>query len=121
MHEAPLRDRWLRLLPSLALGGAIWLSPVPTGVDPDGWHTLAVFAAVILGLLLRPFAMSSVVLLGILVLVVTKSLGPTSKDALHTALEGFADTTVWLVVAAFLLAVQFPVSLKVSQSRHSTM
>ena len=104
MHETPLPRRWARLLPSLVLGTAIWFSPVPEGVQVEGWHTLAVFAAVILGLLLRPFAMSSVVLLGMLVLIVTKTLGPTSKDALHTALEGFANTTVWLVVAAFLLA-----------------
>lgn len=104
MHETPLPRRWARLLPSLVLGTAIWFSPVPEGVQPEGWHTLAVFAAVILGLLLRPFAMSSVVLLGMLVLVVTKTLGASSKDALHTALEGFANTTVWLVVAAFLLA-----------------
>lgn len=104
MHDTRLASRWARLLPSLILGATLWFSPVPAGVDPAGWHTLAVFAAVILGLLLRPFAMSSVVLLGILVLVLTNTLGATSKDALHTALEGFANTTVWLVVIAFLLA-----------------
>ncbi|WP_265571407.1 DASS family sodium-coupled anion symporter [Sphingomicrobium nitratireducens] len=102
--DTPLEARWLRLIPSLVLGLAIWIAPVPQGVAPEGWHTLAVFAATILGLLLRPFAMASIVLLGILVLIVTGALGPTSKDALQTALTGFADTTVWLVVAAFLIA-----------------
>ncbi|MBW0145670.1 DASS family sodium-coupled anion symporter [Sphingomicrobium clamense] len=104
MSDAPLQRRWLRLVPSIVLGAVIWFSPVPDGVQPEGWHTLAVFAAVILGLLLRPFAMSTIVIGGILVLVVTNTLGSKSKDALQVALSGFANTTVWLVVAAFLLA-----------------
>ena len=104
MHDKPMSSRWARLLPSLLVGATIWLSPAPAGVDPAGWHTLAVFAAVIIGLLLRPFAMSTIVLGGILVLVLTNTLGEKSKDSLEVALSGFANTTVWLVVAAFLLA-----------------
>lgn len=97
-------ERWSRLGICVAVGLILWIWPVPTGVDPAGWRVLAVFAATIVGLLLRPFAMSTVVLFGLLVLVVTKTIGETSRDALEAALVGFSNTTVWLVVAAFLIA-----------------
>ena len=104
MGEMPIIERWGRLGICAAVGLALWFWPAPAGVDPAGWHVLAVFAATIVGLLLRPFAMSTVVLFGLLVLVVTQTIGDTSRASLEVALTGFSNTTVWLVVAAFLIA-----------------
>ncbi|MBB3763159.1 DASS family sodium-coupled anion symporter [Sphingomicrobium lutaoense] len=102
--QLTMKARWARLAPCLVLGIVLLMIPAPEGVEPRGWHVLAVFAATILALLLRPFAMSTNVLVGIMVLVLTQSLGEGSKASLETALLGFANTTVWLVVAAFLIA-----------------
>ncbi len=104
MGEMSLFERSARLGICAALGLILWFWPVPAGVEPDGWRVLAVFAATILGLLLRPFAMSTVVLFGLLVLVVTQTIGEDSRSSLEAALVGFSNTTVWLVVAAFLIA-----------------
>ncbi|WP_260483450.1 anion permease [Sphingomicrobium flavum] len=98
------RQRWTRLLICIAVGAVIWFLPPPEGVDQQGWHILAVFAATILSLLLRPYPMAVMVLAGLLVLILTRQAGETSKEALEASLSGFADTTVWLVVAAFLIA-----------------
>lgn len=104
MGEMTLQQRWTRLAACIAFGAILWLLPAPQGMDPAGWHILAVFAATILSLLLRPFAMGTMVLVGLLVLIVTGTIGEKMKDGLQAALTGFSNTTVWLVVAAFLIA-----------------
>ena len=37
----------------IAVGAAIWLTPVPEGVDPSSWHLLALFVATIVGFILH--------------------------------------------------------------------
>jgi len=90
--------RWPRFAACLAIGVAIWLVGPPQGVPPAGWHVLAVFTATIASFLLRPLAMGPTVLLALITLAIT---GALEVDAV---LAGFGDSTVWLVVAAFLLA-----------------
>ena len=82
----------------LLVGMLIWILPVPAGVEPTGWQVFAVFVATIVGFLVRPLPMGPVVLLALILLASVQSL--TFKEAL----SGFGDTTVWLVVAAFLIA-----------------
>ncbi|NNE92109.1 MAG: DASS family sodium-coupled anion symporter [Verrucomicrobiales bacterium] len=106
---SPMR-RWISLAICLAVGAAIWFSPVPEGVTENGWHVLAVFVATILSFILRPYPMGTMVLTGILILVLTHSFvdetsEKPSKEALAYALaKSYGDTTVWLVVAAFLIS-----------------
>ena len=82
----------------LLVGIGIALVPAPAGVTPAGWNTFAVFVATITGFLLRPLPMGPMVLLALVV------LGATGTLTFKRALTAYADTTVWLVVAAFLLA-----------------
>ena len=107
--------RWPQLLVCVSIGAVLWFAPVPPGLTPAAWHILGIFAATIAGLLLRPLPMGAVVLLGVVVLAATGTLAPIDppeqptqkeilKHSLQEALAGFGDTTVWLVVAAFLLA-----------------
>ncbi len=77
---------------------AIWLCTGYTDVTAKAWHIFAVFIAVICSFILRPYPMGMMVLMGLLALVISSTL--TIKESL----SGFADSTVWLVVAAFLLA-----------------
>lgn len=67
-------------------------------VDPKAWRIFAVFIAVIVSFILRPYPMGMMVMIGLLVLIISNTI------TLKESLGGFADTTVWLVVAAFLLA-----------------
>ncbi|MFI5338929.1 MAG: DASS family sodium-coupled anion symporter [Candidatus Methylomirabilales bacterium] len=79
----------------------IWLLPSPAGVAPKAWHLLAIFAATIAGLILQPLPMGAVVLVGTMTTALTNTLSPAD------ALNGFANTTVWLIFAAFLFARGF--------------
>jgi DASS family divalent anion:Na+ symporter len=84
-----------------AVGAALWLTPVPAEVEADGWHLLAIFVATIVAIVARVLPMGAVAVVSLAVVVLSGTL------PLDEALMGFANTTVWLIVAAFLLAGTF--------------
>jgi DASS family divalent anion:Na+ symporter len=91
-------SKFLRLGACVLLAVILWNAPIPDHLNPAGWHIFSIFIPVILSLILRPFPIGAMVLFGLVVLMMSETLTP------QEALSGFADTTVWLVVAAFLIA-----------------
>lgn len=85
----------------LAVAAVIWMIPPPEGVATAAWRMLAVFTATIVGLIAQPMPMGAVVFLGVTAVAI---LGIIPAE---TALSGYANGTVWLIVAAFLLARAF--------------
>ena len=100
MHDdqLSLRQRLRRLAPCVFLALVLWNLPIPDGLNPVGWQVFSIFIAVIASFIIRPFPVGAMVIFGLVVLMVTKTLTPVE------ALAGYADTTVWLVVYAFLIA-----------------
>jgi len=94
-------SRVMRGLIVLIIGLVIWFSPVPVGVKKEAWNLLAIFVATIVGLILTPMPQGAMVITGVMVTALTGTLkiGPV--------LSGFANNTVWLIVAAFLLTRGF--------------
>ncbi len=88
----------IRLLACLFIGIVLWFFPVPDGLTVQAWHYFSIFITVIIGFMMTALPMGLVVLLGILVLTVT-GVAPLKETLL-----GYGDSTVWLVVAAFLIA-----------------
>ena len=80
---------------------AIWFVPAPTGVEERAWHLLAIFFGTILGLILQPLPLGAVVLIGTTATMLTETL------SLSEAMAGYMNSTVWLIVAAFLFARAF--------------
>jgi DASS family divalent anion:Na+ symporter len=95
----PGSDRWRWLAP-LLLGGVIWMLP-HAGFDARAWGLLCLFAATVCALITRPLPAGAVVLVAI---TASTLLGLIT---LQDALAGFSNTTVWLIVAAFLFARGF--------------
>lgn len=89
--------RWLKLFACILLGLGVAQFP-PEGVPVQSWHIFACFLATVCGLILRPLPMGPLVILALVTLAGTKTLG------LKEVLSGYGDTTVWLVVSAFLIA-----------------
>ena len=85
-------------------GIILWWMPPPEGLGLVGWHVFAVFFATILSFILRPVPMGPAVLLALVVLAATNTLGETGKESFAAAMSGYGNMTVWLVVAAFLIA-----------------
>ncbi len=88
-----------KLVICVIIGLVCWnLDGYAGSLDTQAWHIFSVFIAVIVSFILRPYPLGMSVLLGLIVLLTTKTI------SLKESLSGFSNTTVWLVIAAFLLA-----------------
>jgi DASS family divalent anion:Na+ symporter len=96
-HGRPPTRLW-RWVAVAGIGLVIALIPRPEGVSAQSWHLLAIFVATVAGLTLQPLAGGAMVLLGVGASVI---LGAQSID---TALAGYGDPIVWLVLAAFFMS-----------------
>lgn len=85
----------------LAIGTAIWFTPVPAGLKPEAWHLFAIFVATIIGFIMQPLPIGALAVFALSVSALTNVL------KIGDVLSGFADTTVWLIVSAFLFAKGF--------------
>ena len=92
------RSLLVRLGVCAAIGAVGWVVPAPDGISTNGWHLVGIFVATIASFLIKPLAMGPMVLLALVALAATGTI--EFKALLH----GFGDQTVWLVVAAFLIA-----------------
>jgi len=92
-------DRWRWAVPIL-VGAAIWLAP--HGSFPArSWGLLCLFGVTISALITRPLPAGAVVL------VIATAGALLGVFTMETALSGFANVTVWMIVAAFLFARGF--------------
>ncbi len=97
-----------KLAACVLAGFVLWWLPPPEGLSsPEGlvgWHVFAIFFATILSFILRPVPMGPAVLLALVVLAATNTLADSGKESFKAVMAGYGNTTVWLVVAAFLIA-----------------
>lgn len=79
-------------------GAFVFLVPRPEALTPGAWRLAGLFLATVAGLILQPVPGGAVVLLAV-------TLAPLLTPLkLSDALGGYADPTVWLVMAAFFIA-----------------
>ncbi|HLN62428.1 MAG TPA: anion permease [Symbiobacteriaceae bacterium] len=96
--SSPNRGRLINAVICVAVGLILWFIPPFGGLKAPGLHLTAIFIATILGLILQPLPQGAVVILGVAITAITGTLSITDS------LAGFADSTVWLIVAAFLFS-----------------
>jgi DASS family divalent anion:Na+ symporter len=86
-----------RALP-FALAFGIYVAPVPGGLTAPAWHLFAIFVATITAVLIGAFPLLTSTMLAAAAVVMTGTI-PAAK-----AFAGFANSSVLLVVVAFLVA-----------------
>jgi di/tricarboxylate transporter len=91
------RSRLLRWGIVLFVAVGILLIPVPSGITPQSWRLLAIFAATITGSIVRPIPGAAMVLLGVTALPLFRVM------PINEVLTGYADPFVWLVLDAFFI------------------
>jgi DASS family divalent anion:Na+ symporter len=100
--RAPRRFRplpaWLRWTIVIGAGLLVLAAPAPAGIERQSWHLFAIFVSTMLGLIVQPLPGGAMVLLGVTATTIFGVLPPA------TALAGYADPVVWLVLAAFMIA-----------------
>ena len=89
-------ERWRWIVP-LTMSAAVWLLPHPA-FSSQKWGLLCLFFGTICALITRPFPSGAIVLVAITAGTLLQLF------TLNDALSGFANVTVWLIVAAFLFA-----------------
>jgi len=107
---------WRVAVPVLA-GATVALLPAPPGLAQAAWYYVAVFTAVILGLITEPLPPSAVGFIGVTVAAAAglpfsdaQRAAPgfrPSAEAVRWALAGFSNSTVWLIFAAFVFAMGY--------------
>jgi L-tartrate/succinate antiporter len=109
---------WKALAP-IALAVILALIPAPDGLAQHAWYFFAIFAGVILALMLEPLPGGAIGLIGVVVVTVLAQFvlyspadlakaGVKPADAALTwALSGFANSTVWLIFGAFMFALGY--------------
>ncbi|MEO8594913.1 MAG: DASS family sodium-coupled anion symporter [Candidatus Solibacter sp.] len=82
----------------IAMAIIIWNLPVPAGLTPQSWHLFAIFSTAIVSVLLNVYTLLTSTMLAAGTVVLTKTLSA------EKAFAGFANSSVLLVVVAFLVA-----------------
>jgi divalent anion:Na+ symporter, DASS family len=89
---------WVKWLITVGVAALIFAAPRPEGVTYEAWMLLAVFIATIVGSIVQPLTGSAMVFLGVIALAVVQAV------PIQTALSGYSDRYVWLVLAAFFIS-----------------
>jgi len=103
---APASGVWKAVVP-LAVGVLLALLPVPGGLSSSAWLYFSLFVAVVVGLVLEPLPAAAIGLIGVAVAAGAGLVESKPADAARWALAGFANTTVWLIFAAFMFALGY--------------
>ncbi|WP_027378953.1 anion permease [Chryseobacterium daeguense] len=86
----------------------IWFIPVPEGVTKNAWHLFAIFAATILGIILKAAPMGTMCMMAIGFTALTQVIAPgDAGKSITKALSGFGDKVIWLIGISFFIARGF--------------
>ena len=101
-----MSSKAIKMIIPIALIIILWFIPAPTGLTQNGWHFLAIFFAVVVGLILEPVPAALVGFTGISVIALLGLMG-SPKDGITWALSGFPNSVIWLIFAAFMFALGY--------------
>ena len=113
-----MKRSW-KALPPMAVAVILAVLPAPAGLPPHAWYYFALFAGVIVGLMLEPLPGGAI---GLICVTLVTVLAPwvlyapaelaepgfkPATAALAWALSGFSNGTVWLIFGAFMFALGY--------------
>ena len=110
---------WWKAAAPVAIAVVLALIPPPEGLPQHAWWYFAIFAGVIVGLMLEPLPGGAIGLIGITLVIVLANhvyLAPDQlakagskwpAEAIRWGLSGFSNTTVWLIFGAFMFAMGY--------------
>lgn len=109
---------WRALLP-VTVTVVLALLPAPEGLAQFAWYFFAIFAGVIVGLMVEPLPGGAIGLIGVTLVAVLSTwvlFSPAElakpgfkpvAESLKWALSGFSNGTVWLIFGAFMFALGY--------------
>ncbi|MEJ5053779.1 anion permease [Sphingobacterium sp. MYb382] len=104
MREINLKNAGITLI----IGLVIAFIPAPAGVTIEAWRLFAIFAATILGIILKAAPMGTMCMLAVALTASTQVLAPGNPSAsIVKSLSGFGDKVIWLIGISFFIARGF--------------
>jgi DASS family divalent anion:Na+ symporter len=104
MKEVNLKSTLITVIAGLIL----WFVPHPVDVKAEAWHLFAVFAATIMGIILKAASMGTMCMLAVGIVAGTELLAPGDPGlSITRALSGFGDKVIWLIGISFFIARGF--------------
>lgn len=97
----------LRVAAPLVVALVIVLLPAPAGLSVNAWRYFGLFAGVVVGIIAEPIPAAAVGLMGVVLAAVLGLVHTEVGEATDWALSGFGNDTVWLIFAAYMLALGY--------------
>jgi len=91
----------------LVVALVIVLLPPPDGLSVNAWRYFGLFAGVVVGIIAEPIPAAAVGLMGVVLAAVLGLVHAEVGEATDWALSGFGNDTVWLIFAAYMLALGY--------------
>jgi len=105
--KSPESRGTLRVAAPFVVGTLIVLLPAPEGLSVNAWRYFGLFAAVVVGIIAEPIPAAAVGLTGVVLAAVLGLVHAEVGEATDWALSGFGNDTVWLIFAAYMLALGY--------------
>ena len=108
-----MNNNSIKAIVPVIIGLGLWAIPAPAALDHNAWTYFALFATVVVALVLEPIPPALVGLAGVTLAIIfrlvpiTPGQTPTTVDAIKWGLSGFSDGTVWLIFSAFMFALGY--------------
>ena len=99
-------SKYLKLFSPLIVLAVLWFVPAPSGLSVEAWHFLAIFFAVVVGLIIEPVPAALVGFAGVSFIAALGLIG-NPKESISWALSGFSNSVIWLIFAAFMFALGY--------------
>ncbi|WP_066162003.1 anion permease [Aliarcobacter skirrowii] len=101
-----MSSRNIKLLIPVLVAVVMWFIPVPEGLSQNAWHFLAIFLAVVVGLILEPIPAALIGFAGVALIAALGLIGNPTMS-INWALSGFSNSVIWLIFAAFMFALGY--------------
>ncbi len=96
----------IKLLIPVLVAVVMWFIPAPEGLSQNAWHFLAIFLAVVVGLILEPIPAALIGFAGVALIAALGLIGNPTMS-INWALSGFSNSVIWLIFAAFMFALGY--------------
>ncbi len=102
-----MKGPWFKATAPIALALVIAVIPSPAGLDQGAWFFFAIFASVIVALILEPIPPAATGFVGVFLIASLGLAAPSPAESAKWALSGFSNATVWLIFGAFVFAMGY--------------
>jgi len=82
----------------------LFICPAPSAITDKAWTLVAIFVAIILGIILKVMSIGAMSLIAIVVVSLSQVTSGSSKEAVAVALSSFNNPLIWLIAISVMIS-----------------